>query len=144
MPEGRQYPLLCFKNAWYPWFFTHHDLTGKDDVPAVEVKKRIGGVYDKLTIFLEDSEDSGCPGEADEIKRYCEGGKLADVVDGVGEAGMRRVAWVDDRNSLSLTGSGNTRSCKNPMTATGVLRHLRQPVRRERPLILPDQLLTLH
>jgi hypothetical protein len=127
---------LCFTNAWDPAFFTRHERTGKDDVSAVEAKKSMGDVDDELTIFLQVSEDLGCPCEADEVKRYCECVSLEDLEAGVGEAGKRRAAWIDDRNSLDLTGSGNARLCVNPLTATGLLKHLKQTVgtRPELPL----------
>jgi hypothetical protein len=136
IPEERRYPLLCFTNAWDPAFFTRHDLTGKDDVSAVEAKKNIGVVGDKLTIFLQVSEDLGCPCEADEVKRYCEGVSLEGLETGVGEAGERRAAWLDDRNSLDQTGSGNARLCDNPLTATGLLKYLKQSVRTRLELLL--------
>jgi hypothetical protein len=144
IPEGRRYPLLCFTNAWDLAFFTRHDLTGKDDVSAVEFKKSMGNVGDELTIFLQVSEDLGCPCEADEVKTYCEGVSLEGLEKGVGEAGKRRGAWIDDRNSIYLTGNGNARLCDNPLTATGLLRYLKQLVwtRPELPPRLTVQLLT--
>jgi hypothetical protein len=126
--EERRYPLLCFTNAWDPAFFTRRDLAGKDDVSAVEVRKRIGAMGDKLTIFLQVSEDLERPCEADEVKTYCGGVSLEDLEACVGEAGTRRAAWLDDRNNPYLVGSGNARLCDNPLTATGLLKYLRQNV----------------
>jgi hypothetical protein len=134
--EAIQYPLLCFKNAWYPTFFIHHDLAGKDEVPAVDVIESIGGSEDELTTFLHVSKELGSLCDADEVKRYCEGVRLEDIKNGVGEAGTRRLAWVDDRNSPFLTGSGNARLCENPLTATGLLKYLKQPV-GTRPKLSP-------
>jgi hypothetical protein len=129
VPERRRHPLLCFTNAWDPAFFTHHDLAGKDDVSAVEARKSIGDVADKLTIFLQIFEEQVCPCDADEVKRYCKDVSLEDVEAGIGEAGERRNAWLDDRNSPDLkAGSGKVRLCNNPFTATGLLRYLKQPV----------------
>jgi len=138
IPEERRYPLLCFTNTWDPAFFNRRDLTGKDDVSAVEAKKSIGEVGDELTVFLQVSEDLGCPCEADEVKRYCEGVSLEDLEAGVGEAGERRAAWLDDRNSLDQTGRGYARLYDNPLTATGLLKYLKQSVgtRPELPLRL--------
>jgi len=59
----------------------------------------MGDVDDELTIFLQVSEDLGCPCEADEVKRYCEGVSLGDLEAGVDEARGRRAAWLDDRKS---------------------------------------------
>jgi hypothetical protein len=128
IPEERRYPFLCFTNTWDSAFFTRRDLTGKDDISAVEARESIGEVGDKLTIFLQVSEDLGCPCEADEVKRYCEGLSLEDLEAGIGKAGERRAAWLDDRNSLDQTGSGNARLCDNPLTATGLLKYLKQSV----------------
>jgi hypothetical protein len=122
-------PLLCFTNAWDPTFLTRHDPTGKDDVSAVEAKRSMGVVGDPLAIFLGVSEDTGYPCEADEVKRYCEGESLKDLEGGVGKAGERRAAWLDDRESQDLIGSGNARLyTNNPLTATGLLRCLKQAV----------------
>lgn len=128
VPQGGLYQLQCFQNVWYECFFTHHNRTGKDDVPAVDDKKSLGGMGDKLAIFLQVADGLGSPCEADGVKRYCEGVSLEDVQDGVGEGGTRLAAWIDDRNSPHLTGSGNVRHCKNPLTATGLLRYLKKPV----------------
>ena len=141
IPRERRHSLLCFTNAWDRAFFTRHDLTGKDDVSAVEVKKRIGGVGDELTIFLQVSEGLGRPCEADEVERYCEGVSLKNLEAGVGEAGTRRAAWLDDRNSPDLTGSGNARLCDNPLTATGLLKYLKQTV-GTRSELLPLRLIS--
>ena len=125
----RYFPLKCFQNAWYNCFFTHHDLTGKDDIPAIDTRKRFGSVEDNLEVLLQTSGSSGSPSEADEVKRYCKGGPGLDAVQkGIGEAGTRRYAWVDDRNSPHLTGKGDVRICGTWLTAMGLLRHLRQAV----------------
>lgn len=121
-------PLLCFTNSWDPAFLTRHDPTGKDDVSAVETKRSMGDKSDPLTIFLGVLEDLGYPCEADEVKRHCGGVILKDLEDGVGQAGKRRAAWLDDRNSQDLTGSGNARLYANPLTATGLLGCLKQTV----------------
>jgi hypothetical protein len=51
--EREYFPLLCFGNVWYPSFFNHRNLAGKDDVPAVKVLKGLGGIEDELAIFLQ-------------------------------------------------------------------------------------------
>jgi hypothetical protein len=126
--EGRQHPLKCLQKTWNSGFLKHHNLVGKDDVPAVEVKQSLGCVEDELTIILQGSNGLGSPCDVDEVMKYCEhGGSLEDVRDGIGAAGMRRAAWVDERNSPCLTGKGSVRLCER-LTATGLWRHLRQPV----------------
>ncbi|KAE9366797.1 hypothetical protein N431DRAFT_417671 [Stipitochalara longipes BDJ] len=125
--EGTCYPLKCFQNAWFDGFFIHRDLTGKDNVPAIDTKKNLGSIEGNLESFLQ-TGDSSSPCEADEVIRYCDGGlKLHAVENGTGEAGIRRAAWVDDRNSPHLTGMGNVRLCGKWLTATGLWRYLRQP-----------------
>jgi hypothetical protein len=126
---GRSDSLRCFAKVWYEGFFTHQDLIGKDEVPAVEILKELDGVGNKLSLFLCNDEGSGGPCEADAIQRFCKDASLNEVECGIGQAGGRRACWVDERNSADLTGEGNARFCKNMLTATGLLRHLRQPVR---------------
>lgn len=130
--EGRYYPFKCFSNEWYDCFLTRHDRSGKDDEPAVDRIRSWGivkGSCDCLEILLQTSGSSGSPSEADEVKRYCKAGPgLEAVQGGIDEAGTRRAAWVDDRNSPDLTGKGNVRLCGTWLTATGLLRHLRQGV----------------
>jgi hypothetical protein len=127
-PEGRHYPLQCFANLWHDSFFTRHDLSNKDEIPAVEMKMGIGGVDDKLTIFLRNEEGLGGPCEADAVQRFCKGISLKEIEVGMGEYGRRKASWIDDRNSPDLTGSGNARLCENMLPATGLLRYLKQPV----------------
>jgi hypothetical protein len=136
-------PLLCRRNAWDPEFYNLHDLTGKDDVPAVEALKEAVkdsghdvdplDEVDSLTVLLGDSEDSGCPREADEVRRYCGEVSLTDLQAGRGEAGKRRGAWHDHRDG-DVTGSGSLSLCKNPLTATELLRCLKKTVWTKRHL----------
>lgn len=113
---------------WYEGFSTHQDLIGKDETPAVEVLKGLDGVGNKLSLFLCNEGSSG-PCEADAVQRFCKDVSLNEVECGIGQAGSRRACWVDERSSAHLTGEGNARFCKNMLTATGLLRHFRQPVR---------------
>jgi hypothetical protein len=137
IPERRHYPLQCFANVWHDSFFTRHDLSNKDVIPAVEMKKGVGGVEDELTIFLRNEEGLSGPCEADAVQRFCKDVSLNDIKDGIGESGRRKASWIDDRNSSDLTGSGNARLCENMLTATGLLRYLKQPVCPRLPQIDP-------
>lgn len=130
IPEGGLYTLQSFDNTgWYKCFFIHHDLHGKDDIPAVDAKKHLGCIEDELTSFLHVSDEFASSCEADEVKRYCEGGaSLDDVQHGIGDAVTRPAAWIDDRNSPQLSGRGRVRLCGKLLTATELLRHLKQPV----------------
>ena len=116
-----------FTKAWPRSFFVHHDLRGKDDVPAVEAKAQLGGSQDRLANFLQESRDLGFPSEADEVKRLCRDISLEKIENGVGDAGTRRACWIDDRTIDNLTGCGKSR-LSSWLTATGCLRYLRQPV----------------
>ncbi|KIN05269.1 hypothetical protein OIDMADRAFT_51083 [Oidiodendron maius Zn] len=130
--KGKPYPPQWFTNAWPRSFFTYHIIAGKDDVPAVEARRKKGGVEDKLTSFLQTSEGLSFPSEADTIKRYCDKVSLKDVEDGVGEAGTRKASWIDDRNNKDLDAvdvGGNSRLCKNWLTATELLRYFKEQPR---------------
>jgi hypothetical protein len=126
--RGTSYSLHCFEKVWYEGFWTHQDLIGKDETPAVEVLKGLDGMGNNLSLFLCNDEGSSGPCEADAVQRFCKDVSLNDVEYGNGQAGNRRACWVDERNSTHLTGEGNVRFCKNMLTATGLLRHLKQPV----------------
>jgi hypothetical protein len=121
--------LQCFDNAWYECFFIHHDRTGKDDVSAVDAKKKIwSSVEDDLTIFLDICNDSESPCEVDEVRRYCEGcTSLGEDKDGIFKDESSRDIWIDDRNNPELTGKGATRMCRN-LSTIGLLKYLKQPV----------------
>jgi hypothetical protein len=136
--QGGRYPLQYFENAWPNSFFTHHGLSGKNDVPAVDTVNRSWGGIEENPMFFRELFDGLEPFyEVDEVRRYCEGGaSLKEVHDGAGDAGTRRAAWIDDRNSPDLTGKGSARLVENPLTATGLLRYLKRPV-----WTLPDFLL---
>jgi len=127
--EGERYPLQCFKKVWYEWFFAHHDLHGKDDIAAAEAKKSLGCVEDPLTSFLDVCDSWGSPCESDEVRWRCEGGpSLEEVQGGIGEYGLRRSAWIDDRNSPHLRGTGHARLYDSRVSSTSLLKHLKQPV----------------
>ena len=126
--QRKREPELWFPNAWSRLFFTRHRLTGIDDVPAVEFESQISDFQDKLTKFLQESNDLGFPSEADGVKRYCGKISLKEIEAGVGDAGTRKALWIDDRKSDDLTGCGRPRRSNGWMTATGALRYLEQPV----------------
>jgi hypothetical protein len=127
-PRRKRDTTPYFTNAWPHSFFIHHNLRGKDEVPAVEARVQLGGFQDKLTSFLQESKDLGFPSETDEIKRLCANISLKDIEAGVGDAGTRRAFWIDDRTSNDLTGCGRTRLSNGWMTATGCSRYLSQCV----------------
>jgi hypothetical protein len=90
--EKGRYQLQCFEKAWYKCFFTHHNLIKKDDVAAVDHKKSLGSIEEKLPTFLQASNSLSSSCKADKVKRYCEGISLEKVQNGVGEGGTRLAA----------------------------------------------------
>ena len=128
--KGKRHSPQWFTDAWPRSLFIHHILAGRDDVASVEAKRKIGGVEDKLISFLQ-TEGLSFPSEADAVKRHCEKVSLKDVEDGVGEAGTRKASWIDDRNTEDLDAvdvGGNSRQCRNWLTATELLKYLKEPV----------------
>jgi hypothetical protein len=121
--EGRSHPLLRSPSKWDKWFFNYHDLAGKAK------KRKIGRVEDELTTFLRTPEEFRYSCE-ETIKRHCKGVSVKNIEDGFGLAGTRVAAWIDDRKSPDLKGSGAARPRKDWLTATGLLRYLKQPVSR--------------
>lgn len=124
---------MCFANNWDPVFSTHRDLKD-DDKSFVEARRGIGAGGDDLSIFLQDSEDSGSPCEVEEVREFCQDASLEDREASTGRAGQRPAAWLDDRNSPHLTGSGNARQYENPLTATELCQLLKEPVWKESKL----------
>jgi hypothetical protein len=126
--ERRGYPFVCFANAWEPAFETRRDLKGNNQT-YVEAKRSAGAIGDDLSVFLSVSEESGRPPfELEEVKRFCQGTRIEGLKPGTAREEQQRVAWLDDRNSPRLTGSGSARQYENPLTATELNRLLKKPV----------------
>ena len=125
--EGRRFSLARFKNYWHPSFSIHNDIIGGDDQSAVDIQRAAGVVLDTMTIFLE-CDTNLVPPDIEDVQRYCEGANDENVESGVGDAGALQNAWLDERNSPHLNGSGHTRKHENPLTATGLFRQLKRPV----------------
>jgi hypothetical protein len=84
---------------------------------------------DGISIFLERHDDIMPLVETEEIEDFCHNTSLSDLVEGVGTAGYRRDAWLDDRCMSEEGTRGEFRKHDNPLTATGLLRSLGQRVR---------------
>jgi hypothetical protein len=122
--NGQAKPGRYFRKAWYDCFLIHHDRKEKDDIWEVDAKKSLGDIDDNTARFV------GLPLEVDEVKRYCErGASLERVEDCIGETEMKSSVWIDDRNSPDLTGSGSMRPHRELLTATELMRYLKEPVR---------------
>lgn len=121
---------LSHEHVWYGGFLIHHKRAEKDDVPVVEAKESLGCKMDALTIFLQVTDSLGPPCDADEVKSYCRDcASIQDIQNGIGAARTGPVAWIDDRNSPNLTGSGSVRLRGQLLTLTELLGHLKQHVR---------------
>jgi len=67
----------AFKKAWYDCFLDHHDLTGKDDVPAVDTKKSWEVWKTIWKFFSKPLATWALPAKADEVKRYCKAARIS-------------------------------------------------------------------
>ena len=113
------------ENSWYPEFSREirHSRT------LVDIRnEEFDSVEDSLEIFFSASENIDSPFEVKELKDFCWGNSLADVIAGKGPAGLERIAWIDDRNSgPGLEDSKDAREYRNPLTAAGLFRALKEP-----------------
>ncbi|KAF2182121.1 hypothetical protein K469DRAFT_245084 [Zopfia rhizophila CBS 207.26] len=78
-----------------------------------------------LQEFLQDSEDSAPSCIVEEVTQFCQAARLTDLKSGMGPAGQRRVAWLDDRSFSSLESRGSVREYKDRLTATELYQHLK-------------------
>jgi hypothetical protein len=88
-----------------------------------------------LECFFGDLDDIS-PCEAKEVKEYCSATTLEDLELGVGSAGVRRVAWIDERGSSYRDIHSRMREHKGPLTPTQLYKRLRAPVCKT-PWFLP-------
>jgi hypothetical protein len=119
------YPEECFENSWHPEFSSPRIY--EDDTALSDSETMIDGDEDILGFFLN-SGNTTFPCEVEVIEEFCWGASLGDLVSGIGTAGHRKAAWLNDRGgSPDLTGIGHKRQYDNPMTATGLYRALKKP-----------------
>jgi hypothetical protein len=119
---GRDYPRRG--ENWWREFSSARKIN--DEQRFVEMKRDLDADGGDIGIFFIDSEDATAPLEVEVIANFCQGASFECVKKGMGLAGSRRSAWLDDRNSPCLTGTGETREYGNPLTATGLYRALEQ------------------
>ena len=128
--EKRDYNSNYYKKEWDPEFLA--DRNFKEDESYVEYKRGINADGDDFDIFLRDSEDSVPCCKVEEVREFCQDACLDDLKKGARKAGTRRGAWLDDRSCPGLMGSSRcVRKYHNPLTATGLYRLLKEPVRDE-------------
>ncbi|OCK76085.1 hypothetical protein K432DRAFT_307150 [Lepidopterella palustris CBS 459.81] len=123
--ERRGYPGDYYAKEWDPVFLT--DRNFKEDESYVEKKRRIDAEGNDISIFLRDSEDSVPSCKVHEVEEFCQDARLDHLKFGVGTAGQRRAAWLDDRRFSLLMSGGCVREYQNPLTATGLYRLLKEP-----------------
>lgn len=111
-----------FSDSWCEEFSVPRKINNERRL--VELRKEQEADGNDLGIFFFDSEDTAAPLEVHVVESFCQSTSFQDVKNGKGLAGSRRAAWLDDRNSPDLEGSGETREYENPLTATGLLRAL--------------------
>jgi hypothetical protein len=100
----------------------------KEDRSYAGYKRSLGADGHDLDVFLEDSESSVPSSQVEEVQEFCQGVRLEDLTSGVGTAGQRRAAWLDDRSFLNRTNDQCVRKYDNPLTATALYRLLKVAV----------------
>ncbi|PMD29322.1 hypothetical protein L207DRAFT_593560 [Hyaloscypha variabilis F] len=79
----------------------------------VNQKRDLGAAGDGIEIFLQDFEGSDLDDKVEELKAFTASLPLQFLQDGIGSAGLRRSAWLDQRSI-----AGQKRGDENPLTAT--------------------------
>jgi hypothetical protein len=129
-------PFNEIENNWCPEFSTFSSIHDTERLVDVRKEER-DTVGDNLEIFFAASGNIDSRFEVEEIKDFCLGSSLTDVISAKGPAGDQRIAWIDDRVSgPGLEGSKVARDDKNPRTATGLFRALDEL--RFNDEVLPD------
>ncbi|KAE9379834.1 hypothetical protein N431DRAFT_323190 [Stipitochalara longipes BDJ] len=111
-----------FGNSWCEEFSSLRKINDKQRLIKIMREHDVDG--DDLRIFFIDFGNTAAPLEIEVGESFCRHTSLEYVKKGKGLAGGRRTAWLDDRNSPDLEGSGETREYENPLTATGLLQAL--------------------
>lgn len=123
-----RYVSDCCAKEWNPLFSKHQDF--EESRFYLEARREIVRDGDELKVFLQDFEESG-QGTSyliEELQEFCQGTSLDDLKSGIGVAGQRRAAWLDDRTWCSDATGKVVREYQNPLTATGLYQILNAPV----------------
>jgi hypothetical protein len=113
----------CYAKHWDPAFSTDREFNEDWSRSFVDRKRDIGAVGEGIELFLQDVEDSDIDDKVEELKDFVAPVTLDDLKQGIGPAGHRRGAWLDERSITS-----QTREHKNPLTATQLYQRLGTPV----------------
>lgn len=126
--EKRRYAPDCYAKEWSPLFSTYQNY--EESRFYVEERRGLGGDADDLNIFLQEFEElrRGPSYLIEEFQEFCQGACLDDLKLGVGPAGERRAAWVDDRKWSPEPSREFVREYENPLTATDLFGILKAPV----------------
>jgi hypothetical protein len=120
---------------WNPEFATRRDLDySTENQPYIEWRAQLG-VEDESVVraFMRRlDEPDVCLPQADKVEKFCYGANLESL-----QAETRRaseaplVAWLDERSFEG--GIGRSRTYRGPLTAHGLYKELRKPVRCSDP-----------
>lgn len=112
--------------SWCPEFSIISSI--HDTEKLIDLREECDTVGDDVDIFFTDSGNIDSRFELEELKDFCRGTSLADIIAAKSPGGTQRIAWMDDRTSgPGLEGSKVAREYKNPLTATGLFRALDKP-----------------
>lgn len=107
---------------WDPIFSKSRPPTVSESY--VERKRSMRPKGRSIDLFLRDAEDSSALYYFDEVKELCHSVCSTALKSGRGEAGNKRAAWLDCRNSPNSNDGQTARKYQNPLTATSLRRHL--------------------
>jgi hypothetical protein len=119
---------------WDPIFSTNRPP--KFSESWVECKRRLLGEGCGIDLFLKNTGYSSPLYYFDEVKELCYGVNLDDLKAGKGEAGNKRVAWLDSRNCLDSMGKHDARDYQIPLTATSLYYNLSRDLLSMRRILM--------
>lgn len=117
--------LRSHTKRWPSVFSEDRDYKGNR--PYVEeIRGIIGEDGDEIGILLEDVEGEIPTCKIEELKSFCQGASLKDLISGTSPETRREDAWLDER----IFSRSSARGCKNPASATKLLALLEGSVRK--------------
>jgi len=103
----------------------------EEDIPFVEKKRSEHDFeYNDIEIFMRDHDDDDDDEDCaiTDVKEFCGDVKLEILSAGDGIAGNRQAACLDDRSAGPDDVLDRVREYDQPLTATGLYRHLKEKV----------------